>query len=621
MNEEIIAGPLDRHFARLMVELNGSPSEELKLAAETVSAQRGQGDICVSIHELGIRGPRGNSIEKALRATRVVGAPGENKPLILDAQGRLYLQRYWAYEHQLANAIRSRLESPAPDIDSRLLERGLRDYFKDAPGTQWQQLAAETAVRENFCVITGGPGTGKTRTVLIVLMLLHAQFAARGARPRVVLAAPTGKAAARMKESMQATLASLPAANAFADHLPSDATTIHRLLGAIPDSPYFRRNAEHPLAIDVVIVDEASMVDLALMAKLVDAVPLSARFILLGDKDQLASVEAGSVLGDICQAGEDPNAPKDAPAPVAGVSDPGSGGENPDAPKTSSPLRGRIVELKTNFRFGNDSATYMLSRCITEGRSADALALLHGGESAGIRGEPLPSPTALPAALRKPVIEGFRGYLEAKDPREALTQMNRFRILCAMRIGPYGVESLNPIVERILASEHLITPASKHYPGRPIMILRNDRQLKLFNGDVGIELRDPDANGALRAFFLTADGALRRLIPARLPPHETVFAMTVHKSQGSEFGRVLFILPDRESRVVTRELLYTGLTRARDGLELWHHESPLRAAIESPTTRSSGLRDALSPSAADPKRGAVFKKTRHREVPNTGGDS
>jgi exodeoxyribonuclease V alpha subunit len=196
------------------------------------------------------------------------------------------------------------------------------------------------------------------------------------------------------------------------------------------------------------------------------------------------------------------------------------------------------------------------------------------------------------------VLEGFRAWLETKDPREALTRLNHFRILCALRTGPYGVESLNPIVERILTNEHLITPTSKHYPGRPVMVLQNDNQLKLYNGDVGIELHDPDANGALRAFFLTADGALRRFIPARLPPHETVFAMTVHKSQGSEFGRVLFILPNRENRVVTRELLYTGLTRARDGLELWHQEAALRAAIESPTTRTSGLRDALSPKTA-----------------------
>jgi exodeoxyribonuclease V alpha subunit len=219
----------------------------------------------------------------------------------------------------------------------------------------------------------------------------------------------------------------------------------------------------------------------------------------------------------------------------------------------------------------------------------------------------------LPSALRKPVLEGYRGYLETKDPREALARLNHFRILCAIRTGPYGVESLNPIVERILTNEHLITPTSKHYPGRPVMVLQNDHQLKLYNGDVGIELHDPDSNGALRAFFLTADGALRRFIPARLPSHETVFAMTVHKSQGSEFGRVLFILPDRETRVVTRELLYTGLTRAREGLELWRQEAALRAAIDSPTTRASGLREALSPTSATPEPGTGLKKPCHSD--------
>ena len=509
-------------------------------------------------------------MEKKLRATRVIGEPGENKPLILDAHGRLYLQRYWAYQQQLADAIRARVSTPPPLIDEALLARGLRDFFGDDPRTEWQRRAAETAVRKNFSVITGGPGTGKTRTVLIVLMLLHAQFAARGAAPRIALAAPTGKAAARMKESIQATLASLPEAQSFAEHLPSDATTIHRLLGVIPDSPYFRHNAEHPLAVDIVIVDEASMVDLALMAKVVDAVPATARLILLGDKDQLASVEAGCVMGDICAAGEDARREKE-----------------------PSRLREHIVELKTNFRFGNDSAIYNLSRCITEGRSADALAVLQETASDEIRSQPLPTPAALSAALRKPVLEGFRSYLETRDPREALARFNRFRILCGLRGGPYGVENLNPLAERILAAEGLIQPDARHYEGRPILILKNDYQIKLFNGDVGIVLRDPEAGGALRAFFLTTEGLLRRFIPARLPPHETVFAMTVHKSQGSEFGRVLFILPDRASRVITRELIYTGLTRAREGLELWHREEVLRAAIDTPTKRASGLRDAL----------------------------
>jgi exodeoxyribonuclease V alpha subunit len=543
--------PLDTHFAALMLRLHGAPYPVLERAAQLVSARRGEGHICAAI---------ALAEAEELRATRVVGAPGEGKPLILDAHGRLYLHRYWQYESQLATAIRERIGGAA-DCDAALLQHGLTRLFgKATTETDWQRVAAEAAVRRNFCVITGGPGTGKTWTVVAVLALLHEQSAARGEQLRVALAAPTGKAAARMKESIQRTLASDPKFSTARGQLDHEATTLHRLLGTIPDSPYFRHDAMRPLAVDVVIVDEASMIDLALMAKLFAAVPATARLVLLGDKDQLASVEAGYVLGDICDA----------------------------------PLPEHIVELRTNRRFAEGSGIQLLSRAVNGGDADAALARLESPH-ADVTSTSLPPPAALPDALRSRVLDGYRACLESDEPHTALTRLGAFRILCAVRRGPYGVEHLNRLAEQTLADAGLIEREATHaYRGRPVLITVNDHQLQLFNGDVGMLLPDPEAGGELRAWFLDASGKLRRVLPARLPAHETVFVMTVHKAQGSEFDRVLFVLPDRDTPVATRELVYTAITRARASVELWHRPEILRAAIARRTERSSGLRDALA---------------------------
>ena len=558
-----VTGPLDEQFARLMVRLHGEPHELLEEAARMVSAWRAAGHPCMPLSALA---DPGKAPAKRLLATAVVGTPGEWKPLVLDAAGRLYLHRYWKYERDLAGSIRARAEASPPKIDAALLLQGLDELFtlNQVPGHTGadQRRAAEQAVRGHFSVITGGPGTGKTRTVAGILALLHAQDPGT----RFALAAPTGKAAARLTEAITAALDNYPARDAI-----PVATTLDRLLGTTPDSPLPRFTAAVPLAVDVVVVDEASMVGLAMMAKLFAAVPPTARLILLGDRDQLASVEPGHVLGDICGG---VTASTDLFAPAGGLSD-------------------RIVELRENFRFAKGSAIGEVSALVQRGKVEEVLTMLRENAAPDLHARTLPEPGGLRSALHKLVESAWAPMLRAPTPALALAAMSSFRLLCAVRRGPWGVEHLNRQCEGALADAGLLKPGPAHYRGRPVLITRNDPALGLFNGDTGIILPDAESGGDFRAFFPALDGTVRRLLPHRLPPHETCWAMTVHKSQGSEWNEVLLVLPERDSPVLGRELIYTALTRARRRIELWSHAPTLRVALGRKVERSSGLRDAL----------------------------
>lgn len=593
MRAEPLPSALDRHFAELMNRLAAKPDPALQLAALLASHHQGSGNICWPLREsagqflpeklLGFeRTPEAARWAKKLRATGVVGGPGEFKPLILDQQDRLYLRRYWEYEVSLAKAILARLNAPAPIIDRRRLEDGLDRFFPKSAETDWQRVAAANAVTRNFSVITGGPGTGKTRTVIAILALLLEQSEEA---VRIALVAPSGKAAARLKESIENTKAELDCSAGIKDRLPTGASTIHRLLGTIPDSPYFRQDADRPLVADAVIVDEASMVDLATMAKLFAAIPPAARIILLGDKDQLTSVEAGYVLGDICHLPATPTvAPEREPQLAFSFSQ--------TVPNPS--LQDAIVQLRRNYRFPRSSGIYQLVTAINQGDADEAMRVLKGKDHADVTWKPLPNSRALVPPLRTAVVSGFRNYLEGKDPAQALQWFSGFRVLCAVRHGPFGVMKLNEAIEQVLAQSGLLREMETWFRGRPVMVTRNDYNARLFNGDIGIVWPDPEGQDEKRVFFPTSKGELRRFLPSRLPVHETAFAITVHKSQGSEFGKVLLILPEKDAPILSRELLYTGLTRAREGVELWATESTLRAAIGRRVSRTSGLRDALA---------------------------
>ena len=593
-NDDDRSSEIDRHFSRLIERLAGNGDRALLAAAMLASRATAKGDVCADLAEYAGRGipdleftapPLATWIQQ-LRGTAVVGGPGEFRPLVVDEAGRLYLYRYWEYEACLAQDLLERA-CDADDVDLELLRAGLDRLFPHPLDIE-QKRAAAMALLRRFCVISGGPGTGKTYTVVKILALLAEQ--ARGRPLAVALAAPTGKAAARVQEAVRHALERLPSDDALRACIPAEAHTLHRLLGARPDSVYYRHDRANPLALDVVVVDEASMADLALMAKLVAALQPRTRLILLGDKDQLASVEAGAVLGDIC-AGS--GISSRFAARLSSVL--GTARRAQSEASSGSPLGDSIALLNRSYRFGADTGIGQLAAMVNRGEAQAALSLLKSGAAEDIAWHPIDA-RGLGSALDVRALERLAAYLADildSAPQEIFERFNAFRVLCAHRGGPLGAVAVNRIIEGALEERKWVDARQAWYAGRPIMVTRNDYNVQLYNGDVGITLPDPDAGGQLKVFFPGQDGAMRKIAPVRLPEHETVYAMTVHKSQGSEFRHVLMILPGELSRVMSRELVYTGITRARQSVEIWGGESVFIPSVERRLTRASALRHRL----------------------------
>jgi exodeoxyribonuclease V alpha subunit len=544
--------------------------------------------------------------QRALAASRWVAQPAPedtaatDRPLVLE-HGLLYLRRYREYERRLAQGLRRLAAQRLPTFAVAALAPLFAQLFPhalppageaasapDHPGDRQAQAAA-LALRRGLLLVTGGPGTGKTTTIARLLLLRIAQAQATSApAPRIALAAPTGRAAERMAESLRAAVARAldgGIAPGLAAALPAGASTLHRLLGVIPDLPRFRHDADNPLPFDLIVVDEASMVDLPLMCKLVEAVADGTQLVLLGDADQLPSVEAGDVLAAILQAAgpgdalqaDDAQALQPLLGPTRGVT---AGGG----------LAGHRVHLLRGYRQAQGFALAPLADAVRAGDADTALALLRGGELAGVHfhedhDDPL-------VARRDALLAHWRALADAEDPAAALRAAARLRLLSAVRAGAQGARGLNARIEQLLADggggPRRLGAASPWFHGRLLLITENSYRHGLFNGDVGICLRD--AQGALVAWFEgEGDGQVRGFHPAALPAHESAFAMTVHKAQGSEFDEVWLQLPVRDARVLSRELIYTGITRARRSLHLAASETVLRAALARHAARISGL--------------------------------
>jgi len=582
---------LDLQFA-LMLADNDRPA--LMLAAALLSRDAGEGHVCLPLSRLKADNKTPAPLlacfalldeapdwRQILLNSPAVSDGAQPTPMILNGD-RLYLNRMWRYEQAVARFF---CEANKPLAhNGEVMQRILNSLFSNDEEVNWQKVAAAVALTRRISVISGGPGTGKTTTVARLLAALIQM--AGDQKCRIRLAAPTGKAAARLTESLGGALRQLPLTEEQQRQFPTEACTLHRLLGAQPGSQRLRYHDGNPLHLDVLVVDEASMIDLTMMSRLINALPPHARVIFLGDRDQLASVEAGAVLGDICtwaSAGFTAQRARELsaltgcrmegnPSPVAGA------------------LRDSLCLLQKSYRFGSDSGIGQLAAAVNRG-DRQALRAVFDGRFSDIQKKQLQSGEEYLAMLDD-ALQGYQRYLQEVErqqaPEAAIEAFGEFQLLCALREGPFGVTGLNERLEQVLAQKRKIARQahSRWYEGRPVMISRNDSALGLFNGDIGIAL---DRGQGLRVWFQMPDGSVKSVQPSRLPDHETAWAMTVHKSQGSEFDHAALILPQQMSPVVTRELVYTAITRARRRLSLYSDESVLAQAVTTRTERRSGL--------------------------------
>ena len=516
----------------------------------------------------------GLDLVDALAASQCVDVNGHGtEPLVL-SEHTLYLRRYWQYETFIEQSVQARMQD-RPVINDELLKSTLAKLFAPTENgdINWQRVACANTVRNRFSVITGGPGTGKTYTVVRLLTALQHQALTLGLPPlRVSLAAPTGKAAARLTESIENELEQLEQndkLSSLKDALLSiqpEGKTLHRLLGVKPNSRAFKHNAENPLRTDVVIVDEASMIDIEMMTALLKATPKHARLVLIGDKDQLASVEAGAVLGNLCAGADEGHYHSDTAKWLQDIADtPAFPSELIDDKgeqrlqhvvkfRKSYRFKGPIADLANAINRQDDAAT---QQEIEKAKAAEGEHPVSVYEVSGLDDPAFVNLVKRSSRLRREEFKTFDDYAKA-----VLKANTNLQILTALREGPWGMKAVNQKVGDILGVN-----ANSWYEGRPVMVTKNDYGLKLNNGDIGIALKDPE-QGHLRVAFPDQEHGVRWILPSRLTHIETVYAMTVHKSQGSEFKHTVMVLPDHDSPVMSKELLYTGITRAKERLSL-----------------------------------------------------
>ncbi len=567
-------------------------SETLKPLAYLVSKKLAEGHICVDLNDVDEEKDELPSyylaIEQAIKniaKDKLVTENTANKQPFVLHQNRLYLQRYFNYESSILQRIQAFVASEKATEPERVQQltnnqEFIKQLFSSSAGiVNWQLAAAVNSYLNNFSIITGGPGTGKTTTVAKILAIL---FHLNGDL-KVGLAAPTGKASARMAESLKSAKLEVSEhiKNKFQEIQPS---TLHRLLGYIPDSPYFKHNAENPLNYDVIIVDESSMIDVALFAKLLDAVGKETRVILLGDKNQLASVEAGSLFGDLCMAQQQLNVfTAERLALINSFIDDASSQINTAPSASPHPLFQHIVELQYSHRFNSDEGIGKFSKAVINNDIAKITSFIEVNND-----EQVQIDTDYTSAIFKKFVSNYQDYIQEPDIKTALKKLNHLRVLCAIREGEHGLYTTNKKIEQYLVEKNLLVLDKEFYQNRPIIMNSNNYDLGLFNGDVGIIRKDD--NNDYKAYFEDSEGNLKTVLPGLLAKVETVFAMTIHKSQGSEFEQILMILPPAEGiTILTRELLYTGITRAKKKVILQASSQAILDASAAQVKRASGI--------------------------------
>ena len=661
--------PLDRHFALQMSQIHQEHSPLFTLICLLVSQQLSNQHTCLLLSQINLANPLNEqtpsvaisgdhlsliarlsefgAIERLDNTSQMTQA---NKPLVLE-NGRLYLQRYHHYEREVArhliyianadDAQSLKIDNLGSDVKgSKSVQSTLdmlfpTDAIQTTAQIDWQKIATATAYNQKLAIITGGPGTGKTTTVTKLLYLLQHQYLVSQAQRAnkeadsqstkaaaeltIKLVAPTGKAAARLSESIKASKRRLsdtliaqgadysPLALSL---IPEQASTLHRLLGVIPNSHRFRHHKENPLHLDLLIVDEASMVDLPMMHRLLDAMPDNARLILLGDQDQLASVEAGAVLADICQGLKQEDGTwrmRYTPHNAATLSQL-CHVDLSQYKQADAKLGDSLCMLTHSHRFRDDAGIGQLAKAVNNSDAPGIMQVWQQGYQELLWIEHELTGQNQNLGLSKLLIESVQGYgqylekiklglKQDSDAETIINAYNQFRILCAMRNGEYGVQGINQQVEQALKSAGKINPAQEFYIGRPVIIGSNDYNLGLFNGDIGLILPDPQRDNRAMAYFIQADASILKILPARLPNHETCYAMTVHKSQGSEFEHVAMVLPPKPSlaqkQLLTKELIYTGITRAKLKFICLGSVPIFEGASLTSTQRASGLADRL----------------------------
>jgi len=560
------------HFAEFVGRLEPNADDNVLLAAALASQSAVSGETCINLKDLAgnavlqgkndseICAPKLSTWRAILVSSPSVSTGVESSLLALE-DDRLYLSSYRDWEDRLAAAIRVYAEGPDIEIDQQLFNQELSALFPEDFLSVEQERAVVLSINRRFSVITGGPGTGKTTTVASLLALLQCL---QTIEPnQIALSAPTGKAAARLREVMAHVYEKLGLSSNL---LPANSITMHRLLGRRSGEILSRSHPDSPLPYRIIVVDEASMVDLVMMTQLFEALPETSRLIILGDKDQLASVEVGAVLGDICEV------------------------------MNAGFLVQSVSVLRTSWRFGDESQLSGLSAAIIDGDTEQVYEAINSTSQSNISRREILKHEEFADNLRDHCISDYAKsielVLEGASPETVFNEISKMQVLAAHRTGPQSVEEINQMVSMHLADRGLIYPSDGWYPGRRVLITENDYNLGLFNGDIGVTFRDNNPD-VLKVVFPRPEGGWRSISPGRLPRHQTVYAMTVHKSQGSEYDRVIMVLPQTISPILTRSLLYTAVTRAISKLEIWGSDEVLRTAIEADYKRTSGLQRRL----------------------------